>query len=520
MASSSKVELVIYDLSHGMARQLSAQFLGPQYALDIIPHTALVVFGREYFFGGGIQHEYPHQFRRYAGMHPIQTLPLGETSVSRSDFEAWCQQATNNGRYSAASYDLLERNCNNFSHDAATEGLRLSQGVPEWILQVPQKFLSSPMGQFVRPVLQNMQVTGGSRGGGGPGTAAPFASAPTNSFTESISNGASVPSAVPSSNPWASLPSTNNMETLNGADELVEADLAVVGTKTLDSFNSSLLSRDSQTIPLCAKKLVACLEDAEDQKTLDHAATILKANDELNDDDVKKICTILYEKILPSRKNDEKSKTASVMTFALMLLRVVVLHAGTSSKDAVSQCLDWIAKELDTESGPSHLPSTASRTLAWLVLANVASLPGAFKFPGNLVESTLLADWSVRVQPRAEVRQAAASFAYNYVLQLTMRASSGQDDVLDQAISLLCASLDGIDTETDATTRLRRLLVAGRILRPVNCSTNEEIKLLVVELGFVEVLRELALRSDEYTGSNDASRCRLLANELIAILIE
>ena len=103
--TSTNVELVVYDLSRGMARSLSAQFLGPQYAIDIIPHTAVVVFGREYFFGGGIQHEDPQQFRRYAGMHPIQTLSLGSTSVSRSDFEAWCQQATNNGRYTAASYE-------------------------------------------------------------------------------------------------------------------------------------------------------------------------------------------------------------------------------------------------------------------------------------------------------------------------------------------------------------------------------------------------------------------------------
>jgi hypothetical protein len=33
----------------------TAQFLGPQHAIDIIPHTAIVVFGQEYFFGQGIE---------------------------------------------------------------------------------------------------------------------------------------------------------------------------------------------------------------------------------------------------------------------------------------------------------------------------------------------------------------------------------------------------------------------------------------------------------------------------------
>ena len=73
--NQEEVQLAVYDLSHGMARQLSAQFLGPQYAIDIIPHTALVVFGREYYFGGGIQHEDPTVFRRSMGIHPVRRRP-------------------------------------------------------------------------------------------------------------------------------------------------------------------------------------------------------------------------------------------------------------------------------------------------------------------------------------------------------------------------------------------------------------------------------------------------------------
>jgi hypothetical protein len=40
-----RVQLAVYDLSNGMARNLSAQFLGPFFEIPAIPHTGLVVYG-------------------------------------------------------------------------------------------------------------------------------------------------------------------------------------------------------------------------------------------------------------------------------------------------------------------------------------------------------------------------------------------------------------------------------------------------------------------------------------------
>ena len=153
-----EVRLAVYDLARGMARS----FLQQQADIDIIPHTGVVCYGREWFFGDGIQSEAPHEFRRNTGMEPVQELVLGRTRVSRRQWEQWCQRmaARDRGPYSATSYDLLTRNCNNFSYDAVTQGLGLSAQVfPTWILDVPRRFLSSPMGQMVRPLLENMRVT-------------------------------------------------------------------------------------------------------------------------------------------------------------------------------------------------------------------------------------------------------------------------------------------------------------------------------------------------------------------------
>ena len=48
----SSVKLYVYDLSNGLARQLSLQMTGKQ--IDGIWHTSVVVFGQEIFYGQGI----------------------------------------------------------------------------------------------------------------------------------------------------------------------------------------------------------------------------------------------------------------------------------------------------------------------------------------------------------------------------------------------------------------------------------------------------------------------------------
>ncbi|KAL3794992.1 hypothetical protein ACHAW5_002161 [Stephanodiscus triporus] len=89
--AAHEVHLAIYDLSMGMARNLSAQFLGPQHAVEIIPHTAILAFGKEYYFGQGIAWCSPHEFRLSRGINPIDIHPLGHTTCTEQEFESWCR---------------------------------------------------------------------------------------------------------------------------------------------------------------------------------------------------------------------------------------------------------------------------------------------------------------------------------------------------------------------------------------------------------------------------------------------
>lgn len=48
----NKVTLLVYDISNGMAKSLSPMFLGK--TIEGVWHTGVVVYGNEYYYGGGI----------------------------------------------------------------------------------------------------------------------------------------------------------------------------------------------------------------------------------------------------------------------------------------------------------------------------------------------------------------------------------------------------------------------------------------------------------------------------------
>jgi desumoylating isopeptidase 1 len=68
------VHLLVYDLSGGMARQMSAGFLG--FQLDAIYHTSIKLRGREYVYDGNVVAIAPGS--SHLG-RPMQEIHLGRT---------------------------------------------------------------------------------------------------------------------------------------------------------------------------------------------------------------------------------------------------------------------------------------------------------------------------------------------------------------------------------------------------------------------------------------------------------
>lgn len=161
---ATSVTLRVYDLSRGIARQMSPALLGK--TIDGIWHTGVLVFGREYFFGGGgIQALAPEVVVARYGMEPVQLVPLGDTPKTQAQLEEFLR--ANAYRFTGDTYDLLRHNCNNFSDDVAT--FLVGHGIPRAILDLPNEALSTPLGAMFRPMLENMQRDmGGAHAFGNP----------------------------------------------------------------------------------------------------------------------------------------------------------------------------------------------------------------------------------------------------------------------------------------------------------------------------------------------------------------
>jgi hypothetical protein len=70
------VQLYVYDLSRGIAKNMSAAFFG--FQIDAVYHTSIVMKGVEYVYDGGVKTVVPG--RTPLGM-PMEILELGQTEL-------------------------------------------------------------------------------------------------------------------------------------------------------------------------------------------------------------------------------------------------------------------------------------------------------------------------------------------------------------------------------------------------------------------------------------------------------
>ncbi|GAB1741245.1 hypothetical protein NU219Hw_g6486t1 [Hortaea werneckii] len=137
-----EVQLYVYDLTHGMARQMSQQLLG--FKIDAVYHTSLVFNGIEYFFGAGVQ-------TCYAGTthhgRPMEIESLGATQLPMETILEYLDSLKQ--IYTPESYDLFAHNCNNFTNDFAM--FLVGRGIPDHITSLPKRVLDTPFGQMLRP---------------------------------------------------------------------------------------------------------------------------------------------------------------------------------------------------------------------------------------------------------------------------------------------------------------------------------------------------------------------------------
>ncbi|KAK4645661.1 hypothetical protein QC761_203450 [Podospora bellae-mahoneyi] len=150
------VTLFVYDLSRGLARQMSTGLLG--FQIDAIYHTSIKLNGLEYVYDGNVVAIRPGS--SHLGQ-PEQQLHLGTTDLPMEVIEEYLDSLRE--IYTVQAYDLWKHNCNNFSNDFAM--FLLGKGIPEHIVNLPQTVLDSPFGQMLMPML-NQQINSNRRQGG------------------------------------------------------------------------------------------------------------------------------------------------------------------------------------------------------------------------------------------------------------------------------------------------------------------------------------------------------------------
>lgn len=157
---SYPVQVYIYDITRGMARQLSPVMIGKQ--IEGVWHTGIVVYGKEIFFGGAGIADCPPGHTILGP--PDLTVDLGSTEVPE---EVFMEYLTSLGEstFSGDKYHLFEHNCNTFSNEVAQ--FLTGRKIPSYVTDLPSEVLSTPFGQALLPLLNSMTITPGGNNFGG-----------------------------------------------------------------------------------------------------------------------------------------------------------------------------------------------------------------------------------------------------------------------------------------------------------------------------------------------------------------
>jgi len=126
---------------------MSRGLIGKQ--VDGVWHTGVCVFGKEYYYGGGICVGKP---KKTPYGYPVKELDFGYTTKTEADLKAYIKSINN--QFTMNTYNVLNHNCNHFT-DAALYFL-VGKHLPDSILKQHEELLNTPMGQMVRPLLEGM----------------------------------------------------------------------------------------------------------------------------------------------------------------------------------------------------------------------------------------------------------------------------------------------------------------------------------------------------------------------------
>lgn len=121
--------------------------------IEGIWHTGVEVYGTEYFYGGGICSMAPAEMERVFQLSPTRVVFMGFTHIEKAVCDDYLKGIS--ARFTEATYDLLEWNCNHFTEELMQ--FLLNKSIPDDIRNQVQQVAETPMGRFLLPLLQQQQ---------------------------------------------------------------------------------------------------------------------------------------------------------------------------------------------------------------------------------------------------------------------------------------------------------------------------------------------------------------------------
>ncbi|CAD7955992.1 unnamed protein product [Amoebophrya sp. A120] len=250
-----RVQCYVYDISQGMARMMSMPLLGKQ--VDIIPHTGIVCFGKEYFFGGGVCVTAAGQA---IPMRPCEVLEFGEATKTEAELNAFLAEIS--PRFTQQTYNLLKHNCNHFANEVSK--FLCGTPVPDRIVNVADEALSTPQGQQLRGLIEGFETQ--MRQNNAANTFNPFGNTSSSVPTPGV-----VPGTAPATSSTASVSFDDFDRALSEVSSLSDAEQKRACFSTLNKMCSNIVDKPSEEKfrkikmenPAFNKKVAECLGGTE-----------------------------------------------------------------------------------------------------------------------------------------------------------------------------------------------------------------------------------------------------------------
>ncbi|KAJ3216399.1 hypothetical protein HDU67_009534 [Dinochytrium kinnereticum] len=443
-----------------LSQQLTGKFI------EGIWHTSVVVFGKEIYFGQGIQIDTPGTTMHGQAM---KLIDMGETGIPESVF--WEYIDTLREYWTADKYHLFDNNCNSFSKEVCL--FLVGKPIPEYISDLPKEFLSTknktnhtnqemfgpsriaaehqPDLDFSRLLGANQDLSNAVFSSLSSATSAPPAARPTTA----VNGSAAVPTPTIMTTQRAPIlfSQCSQLDKIFGKleESLVKHQVAIDGA-VLDGIRVGLVDKFEKKVA-GGLKLPAGWENA--------IVTIL---DKVPDDEIFPALDILRLMIL-----DNATSTFFIRENAATIPRLLYrLGGGNKNFTQLSKATRLMVLRLAcnlfaTDPSLAHYlsskpidvthPATPEASASSLATITHRSCVTAL-----LVESLLCEEQSVR--------QGASSLAFNMAARaLVMRAVAGEDALLEEwECELVAAVVKALEGEGDHENLLRLLSALGLLL--------------------------------------------------------